>query len=469
MSQKNETFVLLLSLLLTLGLLGSGVWWFLHRSEGASNEWFSLSNSNTPNRDSLKTRMSWGEQSLLPGTAQPAKQAGLSALAAEQYDQAISEFTAALKANRNDPEAVIFLNNAQIGDRKSYAIAVAVPISTDLGGALEMLRGVAQAQAEINRAGGINGVPLKVAIANDENDPQVAQQLAQTFIKNQEILGVVGHYSSGVTLAAGPTYQDGKLVVISPVSTSVKLSGLSPYVFRTVPSDYVAARALSDYLLTQWQQQNAVVFFNSQSAYSQSLKAEFVTALSLGGGEVLAEVDLADPSFSAAKSLEQALQQKAQAIMLAADTSTLDKALQVVQLNRKRLKLLAGDDVYTLKTLEVGADAAEGMVLAVPWHIQGNLQSTFPQQARQWWGGDVNWRTALAYDAAQALIAALKQNPSRTGVQQSLATSGFTATGASGTVRFLPSGDRSAPAQLVTIVEGQRSGTGYDFVPLRAK
>jgi branched-chain amino acid transport system substrate-binding protein len=155
--------------------------------------------------------------------------------------------------------------------------------------------------------------------------------------------------------------------------------------------------------------------------------------------------------------------------MLAVDTSTLDKALQVVQLNRKRLTMLAGDDVYTLKTLEVGADSAEGMVLAVPWHIQGNLQSSFPQQARQWWGGDVNWRTALAYDATQALIAALKQNPSRTGVQQSLANSGFTATGASGTVRFLPSGDRSAPAQLVKVVEGPRSGTGYDFVPLRAK
>lgn len=464
MSQKNETLVLLLALLLTLGLLGSGVLWFLNRVGGARNPWFPATDNPTANSsDAQKTRISWGQETLLPGGASPAKASGLKALADRRYEQAVAELTTALKSNRNDPEAVIFLNNAQIGERKSYAIAVAAPIGSDLAGALELLRGVAQAQAEINRAGGINGIPLKVAIANDDNDPQVAQQIAETLGKNPEILAVVGHYSSGVTLAVGPIYQEQKLVAISPVSTSVKLSGFSPYVFRTVPSDYVAARALGDYLLTQWQQQNAVVFFNSQSAYSQSLKAEFASVLSLGGGQVLAEVDLSDPSFSAAKSVEQALQQKAQVLMLAADTSTLDKALQVVQVNRKRLNLLAGDDVYALKTLEVGADAAEGMVLAVPWHIQGDPQSPFPQQARQWWGGDVNWRTALAYDATQALVAALKQNPTRMGVQQTLATPGFTASGASGTVRFLPSGDRSAPAQLVQVLPGQRSGTGYDF------
>jgi branched-chain amino acid transport system substrate-binding protein len=40
--------------------------------------------------------------------------------------------------------------------------------------------------------------------------------------------------------------------------------------------------------------------------------------------------------------------------MLAANTETLDKALQVIQINQKKLTLLAGDDVYTAKTLEIG-------------------------------------------------------------------------------------------------------------------
>ncbi|WP_445240772.1 hypothetical protein [Microcoleus vaginatus] len=42
----------------------------------------------------------------------------------------------------------------------------------------------------------------------------------------------------------------------------------------------------------------------------------------------------------------------------------------------------------------------------------------------------------------------------------------FTASGASGTISFLPSGDRNAPVQLVKVVEGSRSTYGYDFTPI---
>lgn len=86
--------------------------------------------------------------------------------------------------------------------------------------------------------------------------------------------------------------------------------------------------------------------------------------------------------------------------------------------------------------------------------------------SKQLWIGNVNWRTAIAYDATKALIGAIERDPTRTGVQQALMSPNFSASGASGTVQFLPSGDRNAPIQLVKIVPGQQSGTGYDFVPI---
>ena len=186
----------------------------------------------------------------------------------------------------------------------------------------------------------------------------------------------------------------------------------------------------------------------------------------LGGGQVESEFDLSNPDFSAAKSVEQATKQGAKVLMLAPNGSVLDKALQVVQVNQKRLNLLGGDDVYALKSLEVGGNEAVGMVVAVPWHINGDPTSAFPRQSRQLWGADVNWRTALAYNATRALIAALERNPTRSGVQQALSSSDFSTTGASGTIRFLPSGDSNTPVQLVKVAPGNRSGTGLDFVPV---
>lgn len=468
MSPKNETTVLVLSLLMTAGLLGAGFWLLMPRSPVTFNSSMTHQNSSTSDRLSQGERILVSVESRTGNLAfAQAKQAGVAAMVAQQYGQAVTQFESALQKSRNSPEALIYLNNARIGTNKSYTIAVAVPVSADPNGSLEILRGVAQAQSEVNQAGGVKGVPLKVAIVSDDNNSEIAQQLANTLVQKPEVLGVVGHYASDVTLVAGSVYNTGGLVCISSVSTTVKLSGFGKYVFRTVPSDYIAAGALADYTVKTLQQKNVAVFFNSQSAYSQSLKSEFSRAIALVGGQVSGEYDLSAPDFSAAMAVDQSLRQGVKALMLAPNTATLDRALQVVQVNQRRMTLLAGDDVYAPKTLEVGGQQAIDMVISVPWHINGNPSSVFARKSRSLWGGDVNWRTAISYDAVQALAAALQRDPTRSGVQQALQSPNFLATGAAETVRFLPSGDRSVGIQLVKVSQGDRFGSGFDFVPVQ--
>ena len=274
MSQKNETPVLVLSLLITAGLLGAGLWLLMPRSP------ISFNSPIASQLGSTSDRLSQGERILVPVESRAdnpafaqAKQAGVAAMVAQQYGQAVTQFESAIQTSRNSPETLIYLNNARIGTNKSYTIAVAVPVSADPNGSLEILRGVAQAQSEVNQAGGVKGVPLKVAIVSDDNSPEVAQQMANTLVQKPEVLGVVGHYASDVTLAAASVYNPGGLVCISPISTTVKLSGFGKYIFRTVPSDYIAAGALADYTVKTLQQKNVAVFFNSQRAYSQDRKS----------------------------------------------------------------------------------------------------------------------------------------------------------------------------------------------------
>ena len=82
--------------------------------------------------------------------------------------------------------------------------------------------------------------------------------------------------------------------------------------------------------------------------------SEFSSALSLGGGQVVNLVDVADSSFSAQASLEAATQNGTETLVLLPNAGRLDETLQVVQLAQGRFTLLAGDDVYTPKTLEMG-------------------------------------------------------------------------------------------------------------------
>ena len=160
---------------------------------------------------------------------------------------------------------------------------------------------------------------------------------------------------------------------------------MSPYIFRTVPSDYIAAKGLADYMHKELKQQKVTVFYNSQNDYSQSLASEFISAVFFRGGQVISEFDFSDANFSPVDSLQQAMNGGAEVIMLAVNTEMLDQALQVIAVNRQRLNLLGGDGVYNPKTLQIAGEFAEDMVLAIPWHIRDNLDTEFAQISRQLW------------------------------------------------------------------------------------
>jgi WD40 repeat protein/ABC-type branched-subunit amino acid transport system substrate-binding protein len=416
-------------------------------------------------------KISIGDKILVPTLMNPDKLAGVEAISNGDFEGAIKHLEAYLKNTPNDPEALIYLNNARIGNQKSYTIAISAPIGSDVNGALEMLRGVAQAQDENNQQRGINGVPLRVLIADDDDKPDTAKQIAEQLVKNPDVLGVIGHYASDVTLAAGKVYEAGKLVAISPVSTSVKLTNFGNYIFRTVPSDSIAAKALADYILLRLEKKNAAVFYNSQSGYSESLKSEFMKFLRKEGGQV-SKFDLSDPNFNADESVKQSIESGAEVLVLLPNTGELNDTLQVLKANKKRLPLLGGDDVYAPKVLKEGAKNSVGMVVAVPWHILAKAsQTNFPDTSRQLWKADVNWRTAMSYDATMALIEGLKNNPTREGLAQTLHSQNFTAkSAATGEVKF-KSGDRDREIQLVEIQANpkSRSKYGYDFQPVPNK
>ena len=464
MGKRNELPALVASLLITVALLGGGAWWLKNNffgSEGSPPTGSTASSQSTPGTGNRPG------QSIVPGAVSAAKQKGLDALAAGDYATAQTELTAALEAQRNDPEALIYLNNAKIGDDSAYTIAVSVPASKSVNPALEIMRGVAQAQTDINQAGGINGTPLKVRVLNDQGQPDTAAAIAAQLVDDKDVLGVVGHFSSDTSLAAAEVYEAGQLAMVSPTSTAVKLADAGDYIFRTVPSDRLAAATLARYVLNTLDKTQAVVFYTGESTYSRSVKSEFTTELLSNGGQVVADFDIDEPGFSAGKAVQMAKQSGAGVIMLALTVDSADTALQIISVNQGDLPMVGSDGLYNPKVLDVGRANALGLTVAVPWHILRYPQSPFVSESRQLWGGDVNWRTVMAYDATKTLAAGIQADPTRAGVAAALASSGFSAEGATDPVSFFPSGDRNQPSQLVEVVPGNRSGSGYDFVPVQ--
>ncbi|MBD1814912.1 ABC transporter substrate-binding protein [Microcoleus sp. FACHB-DQ6] len=458
----------------------------------------------------LPDNLSAGERILFTSSRPRLKQRGVEKFAASNSEQAFNLFKQSWhKEYGKDPETLVYLNNAflEVSNAPYYTIAVAIPIcgrkpdSFALLGAQakEFLRGVAQAQTEVNLglsnasdrdfpgrdflpSQAINGKGLKVIIADDGNDERKARQRAMSLVNQPEILAVVGHASSEMTMYTVDIYNNNNLVLMSPGAATQELTDEpKKFFFRTQYTSSLIAKDLADYLLAKNQTQVAILY-NQESPFSASFKEEYTTYFrDRKGGEIVCirDFDLFNTDFNAQRAIEEIQANAETAIVLVPDPhvrGALNSAFEIIKLNADRNWIAGAWMLMCPQMLEFVSRQPqmlfEKLILSVGWHPLNSPNKEFPQQARSLWGEEGNTRIASGYDAARALIKALEmqQEPSREGMQRTLSSPDFSAWGATGTIQFNSpeNGDRkNHPSDLVHIVECPKEKLGLAFVPVK--
>ena len=409
----------------------------------------------------LQQRFSSGDKRLFTNQVNPHADKGIEAFDAGNYDEAYKNFTQAVKTVRNDPEVQIYLNNSQARKRgKPFILAAVVPVDTKRTNAEEMLRGVAQAQTQFNQQG-VNGRLVEIVIFNDSNDKKYAQQVAQKIVNNADILGVIGHNSSGASAEGLKAYEAAGIAMISPTSTSTSLS--RNVFFKTVPSDAKTGKFLAEYAVRN-NMIKVAVFYTSTSNYSKSLKKAFVDEFQLLGTTTVLDMSL--PNFNPPKTVE-ALQNIVDAFVLFPNTNNknINLSLQVADANAslsKPKKLLGGDVLYNPATLKYSQGGVNGLVLAVPWFAKPTYSYT--NLAAERWRGRVSWRTATSYDATKAFTKALSGNATRNSVLINLQQTNLPSSETSGeSLQFFKSGDRNTNPVLIRVIRKRSNPDEYDF------
>jgi branched-chain amino acid transport system substrate-binding protein len=217
--------------------------------------------------DKQFNRHSLGEKILFSQLQNPIKQKAVKSFADRKYSEAIEQFTSYLKQNPNDPEARVYLNNAKATLAKGkLRLAIPLPIGSNPDVAAEMLRGIVQAQEEIDKKGGINGKLLELKIFNDDNQGEIAEKLAEEIIKDPSVLAVIGHNASNAAIAASKIYDAYGLVAISPTSFSKALDdSKNGNIFRMMPNIDLFADRLANYIVQTSPQAKVVICYDSDS------------------------------------------------------------------------------------------------------------------------------------------------------------------------------------------------------------
>ena len=475
--------IIAIAVLIMFMIVGAGGFWYLSR-EKSQEQTTKIADTKKNQDTTIPTQtnslaivsetasnpllISQGETVLFLGGANfQQKSTASKAFADQNWDRAIQLYQQAVGADPNDPEAKIYLNNAQA--KKSgnlMTMAIVVPVTPSVNEAKEVLRGVAQYQDEFNRT--LPRKYLEVVIV-DEAQGNLAESLAQDLINSPvNVLGVMGHGVDNYSRQALQLYEQNNIAVLSSLNTAITSSGNKSTV-RTIPLSQSATllgtylqkvgETLANYAVKNNSPANVVVFYNSDSPYSQQLKTQFVNAMSNTNGKVIEEVDITATGFDANMAMENTRVNDGNVAFLALSKNKVNTAINLAKANKNRLTLLGADELYNPTILSRGNQAINGLVLAVPW--QWNQNDSFASQAAKLWQGRISWRTATSYDATQALVTAFKNSPGdRIGISQEL-NQGISL------AKSVTDFNIFNQIPLVKAVPGKAAGFNYQFDPVQ--
>jgi branched-chain amino acid transport system substrate-binding protein len=392
-------------------------------------------------------------------------QAGIKACKEKNFPLAQEKFAASLQQQKNNPEIVIYKNNAASMSRNPLKLAVVVPI-TNLNIAQEILRGVAQAQEEINKQGGINGRFLNMTIVNDDNDEVIAKIVAQKLVEDTDIIAVIGHNASNVSLKAAPIYQEGELVMVTPTSFADGITDVGKYIFRVVPSVEYMAQPLVQYIQHKNPKTVLAICYDTASPDGLSFYLQFTKALNaaLNAKDARIGCDLNTPGFKPRQAIKEANNSGADSLLIIPFIEKLDRAYELAKANQGKFNLFGNSTFGTFTTLENGR-ATQGLTIVVPWSSKSPKNKPFADSAKRFWGGDISWRTAGAYDATYAVATGLKTAKNRKTLQEVLGNQKppFSSKTINGEVKFLPNRDRVGKPIILQVQPDRSHQTGYDF------
>lgn len=339
-------------------------------------------------------------------------------------------------------------------------LGLAGPFSQPRGASMQ--HAAELAVKEINARGGVRGRQLALRIMDDSARADVAIRIARALVDDPSVVAVIGHLTSGTSLAAGRVYGEARrpVVMISPSASSPDLSGVNPYVFRVCPSDLSHGAQLARFARQTLGARRVGVIYVADD-YGRGLRLSFAAEFRRLGGEIVEE----DPALPTTPSLEPYLARLrmgggVDAVMLATERDGAELALRDMARIGVRWAALGGD---ALTGIEGAGPTAEGVRVSSAYLVDrpGVRNERFVEAyARAYPGERPDHRGAGAYDIVHMLAAVFAEaGTDRRAIRDRVAQIGTEAPafeGVTGTIVFDTRGDVPAKSVVIGAVRGGR-------------
>lgn len=333
-------------------------------------------------------------------------------------------------------------------DTTPITLGMAAPLQESYGQSAQ--HGVQLAIDEVNASGGVNGRQLVARFADDSGNGTTAARVAESFVQDPAVIGVIGHVTSVAMVAATRVYDAGHLAAVATSVTTPELSGASPWIFRMIPNDSMNGSTLARFATSRGTHRALVLYEND--SYGRGLAQGFARAF---GGTVIA----LEPISGDAPQVEEAMQayQRNEPDVIVG-IGTEHSGHEMLRIGRQLYPnaIFLGGDGWT--AIGTGTTVAEGAFVSVPFTALDTRPAArhFINAYRARFHGDPDGDAALGYDATEAMVEAIRAGgATRDGVRDALTALGHDrpVNGVSGPLGFESTGDPAGRSLEITRVE----------------
>jgi branched-chain amino acid transport system substrate-binding protein len=344
------------------------------------------------------------------------------------------------------------------GGAQEIKIGAILPLTGDAGVyGTWAKQGIDLAVEEVNAEGGTNGKKIKVIYEDDQCQPEKAVSAINKLVKIDRVPIIIGALCSSATLAISPIANNTKTVIISPGSSSPKISEAGDYVFRNWPSDSFEGRAMAEFAYNTLQARRiAVLYINNE--YGLGVKDVFTKRFEELGGFIIAVESYEQGATDFRTQLAKVGTGNPDAIYLPGHTNEIGQILRQAKEMGIRSQFLSVVAFESPTTLQIAGDAAEGVFYTTPAfdpESKDQLIQAFQQAYTKRYGKPAETFAATAYDALKIVVLAIKRGGYNSdGIKRELYNI-QNYPGISGITTFDRNGDVIKPAMIKTVRNGK--------------
>ena len=356
---------------------------------------------------------------------------------------------------------------------KTIKIGFLGPMSGDRGNAGKVVtQAIKIAVDEFNASGGYNGFTAELVIEDTKIDVKRGIRAMNKLAHDDMVVGIVGAWSSTVSLAVAPIAEENKIVMISPASSHKDLPDKGEFIFRTISSDALQAVVFARYL-AEVEKIKRVGILHLQNDYSRTLAQDFKAECEKKGGKLIIIETGKEGDQDFIQQLKRIKANKPEAVYL--PTFTVETALILEQMDQIgfKTKIYSSSTFANPRIFDIAGDLANGVIFTqMAEEPSGKSRKNFESKYHERWGrkpgarsfddvqefydGTIYWGakpdaySLRAYDAAKIILNAIKASAvkdtggnlviDRDKLRETVAkTRDYN--GASGRITFTPNGD----------------------------